>query len=264
MLTLSPSPPVKCPKSKNIMVLIFWPSPNSSLFCAYKSLTIFCPLFLGNPCLVHRITLFPYLPPVLFPVWWLFSKYFPSISCIVLCTRAVLPIIFSNTDLAEQRNVSNLAQLFSIYFAQETKFGLTYNLREIFQTNHSFTDFVKIGFCTYDDRLFAQTLLCFRFLISGRRQKNGFLAQRRPFLAQSWHFWPIWSHGWPKNDANKVPRWFSVTWVPKRLLPPVNIRIVSPKGQIWSKIWIFGHLGSNIGIFGPFRPMADHKTMRTR
>ena len=100
---------------------------------------------------MHRITLFPYLPSVLFPVWWLFSKYFPSISCIVLCTRAVLPIIFSNTDLAEQRNVSNLAQLFSIYFAQETKFGLTYNLREIFQTNHSFTDFVKLGFCTYDD-----------------------------------------------------------------------------------------------------------------
>ena len=62
--------------------------------------------------------------------------------------------------------MSNLAQLFSIYFAQETKFGLTYNLREIFQTNHSFTDFVKIGFCTYDDRLFAQTLLCFRLSIS--------------------------------------------------------------------------------------------------
>ena len=35
-------------------------------------------------------------------------------------------------------------------------------------------------------------------------------------------------------------------------------------GQIWPKIGIFGHFGPNICIFGPFRPMPDQKTMRTR
>ena len=32
-----------------------------------------------------------------------------------------------------------------------------------------------------------------------------------------------------KNNAKKVPRWFSVMWVPKLLLPPKRIRIFGPK-----------------------------------
>ena len=35
-------------------------------------------------------------------------------------------------------------------------------------------------------------------------------------------------------------------------------------GQIWSKIYIYVHFVPNIGIFGPFRPMPDQKTMQTR
>ena len=34
--------------------------------------------------------------------------------------------------------------------------------------------------------------------------------------------------------------------------------------QIWPAIGIFVHFGPNIGIFGPFRPMPNQKTMRTR
>ena len=39
---------------------------------------------------------------------------------------------------------------------------------------------------------------------------------------------------------------FSVKWVPKLLLPPVRIKIFGPKGKIWSKICICGHV-PNIG-----------------
>ena len=65
------------------------------------------------------------------------------------------------------------------------------------------------------------------------------MAQKRQNLAQYWHFrsfwanyqhfWPILSHALPKYNANKVPRWFSVMWVPKHLLSPVKIRIFCPK-----------------------------------
>ena len=39
--------------------------------------------------------------------------------------------------------------------------------------------------------------------------------------AKYWHLWPIWSHARPKNNANKMPRWFSLylgtkIWVPKK------------------------------------------------
>ena len=53
-------------------------------------------------------------------------------------------------------------------------------------------------------------------------KKLGFLVKFGPtLLAKYLH--TIWSHGWPKSDANKVSRWFSVMWVPKLLLPPVKI-----------------------------------------
>ena len=38
--------------------------------------------------------------------------------------------------------------------------------------------------------------------------KLGFLVQKWPKLAKYWHFWASWSHARPKNNANKVPRWF--------------------------------------------------------
>merc|ERR1712004_632241 len=45
-------------------------------------------------------------------------------------------------------------------------------------------------------------------------QKIGFWAQKRPNLAQNWHFGP-------KIDADKFYRWFSVMLVPKLLLTPM-------------------------------------------
>ena len=43
------------------------------------------------------------------------------------------------------------------------------------------------------------------------------------------HFWPIWSNAWPKNNEDKLFRWFSVMLVPKLLLTPIQIRIFGPK-----------------------------------
>ena len=48
------------------------------------------------------------------------------------------------------------------------------------------------------------------------------------FWAKNWHFWPISSYGRPKNNANKVLRWFSVMWVPKSLLCQKNWAGPSP------------------------------------
>jgi len=62
-------------------------------------------------------------------------------------------------------------------------------------------------------------------------QKNGLLVRKGPIwpkigiFAQYWPFWPIWSYAQPKNNANEVPTWFSVTlcghqnfcFLPKRL-----------------------------------------------
>ena len=59
------------------------------------------------------------------------------------------------------------------------------------------------------------------------------------FLAKYWHFWPIWSNAWPKNDANKLSRWFCY---------PLTFTI--------NQSWLFW---PNIGIFGPFDPLSDQK-----
>ena len=95
--------------------------------------------------------------------------------------------------------------------------------------------------------------------------KKGFLAHKRPKLA----FWPnigiFGPFGPMANQKMMQTRClgsFSVTWVPKLLLPPVRLGLFAQKGQIWSKICIFGLFGPNIGIFGPFCPMSDQKTMQ--
>ena len=49
------------------------------------------------------------------------------------------------------------------------------------------------------------------------------------FWAKYRHFWPIWSNAWPKNNADKLPKWFSVMWVTKLLIFPVEIKIFCPK-----------------------------------
>ena len=65
-----------------------------------------------------------------------------------------------------------------------------------------------------------------------------------------------------KNDANKVPRWFFRYMGDKTFASSCKIRSFGPKRP--NLVRIFGHFGLNIGIFGPFRPMPDQKTMRTR
>ena len=49
------------------------------------------------------------------------------------------------------------------------------------------------------------------------------------FWAKYRHFWPTWSNAWPKNNADKLPKWFSVMLVPKLLLNPIKIRLFGPK-----------------------------------
>ena len=81
------------------------------------------------------------------------------------------------------------------------------------------------------------------------------------FWAKYRHFLPIWSNAWPKNNADKLPKWFSVMLVPKLLLTPIKFRIF---GQKRTNLAQNGHFWSNIGIFGIFGPMRDHKMMWTK
>ena len=55
---------------------------------------------------------------------------------------------------------------------------------------------------------------------------------------------------------------FSVKWVLKHLLSQVRIRILCPKKTKFGPKLAF--FWPNIGIFGPFGPIADQKMMQTR
>ena len=75
------------------------------------------------------------------------------------------------------------------------------------------------------------------------------------FWAKYRHFWPTWSNAWPKNNADKLPKWFSVMLVPKLLLNPIKIRLFGPKTakfgpksaflSFWAKYCHFLHILSN-------------------
>ena len=76
------------------------------------------------------------------------------------------------------------------------------------------------------------------------------------FLAKYWHFWSIGSHSRPKTMGTRCLGGFSVTWVPKLLLPPVRIRIFSPKRpnlvqhmhfwSFWARYWHFWPIWSHV------------------
>ena len=72
------------------------------------------------------------------------------------------------------------------------------------------------------------------------------------FWAKYRHFCPIWSKAWPKNDANKLSRWFSVMLVPKLLLTPIKIRIFGPKTAK------FGPKSAFLVILGQILPFFAH------
>ena len=66
--------------------------------------------------------------------------------------------------------------------------------------------------------------------------KLGYLAQNRPNLAKIYHFWlnigifgPFRPMPNQETMQTRCLGGFSVTWVPKILLPPVEIRILGPK-----------------------------------
>ena len=89
-------------------------------------------------------------------------------------------------------------------------------------------------------------------------KNSNFFAHKRPNLAQNWLFWPDIGICGPFGlmaDQNTMQRrclgGFSVTWVPKLLLPPVRLGFMAPKGQIWSKISIFGQLLAFLAYFFP-------------
>merc|ERR1711952_93184 len=81
-------------------------------------------------------------------------------------------------------------------------------------------------------------------------KKNGFWAQKRPNLAQNWHFGPNIGIFGPfdlmrdqKTMRTSCLGGFLLCWY--------------KNGQIWSKICIFGHFEPNIAIFCTFCPMPD-------
>ena len=94
--------------------------------------------------------------------------------------------------------------------------------------------------------------------------KYGQIWPKMAFSANYWHFWPTWSNAWQKNNADKLPKWFSVMLVPKLLLTPIKIWSFGPKTAK------FGPKSAFLVILGQilpfFAPLANSwpKTIWTR
>ena len=82
--------------------------------------------------------------------------------------------------------------------------------------------------------------------------KTAKFGQKLAFWAKYRHFWPTWSNAWPKNNADKLPKWFSVMLVPKLLLTPIKIRIFGPKTAK------FGPKSAFLVILGQILPFFAH------
>ena len=82
--------------------------------------------------------------------------------------------------------------------------------------------------------------------------KTAKFGQKLALWAKYQRFWPIWSNAWPKNNADKLSRWFSVMLVPKLLLTPIKIRLF---GQKTAK---FGPKYAFLVIFGQILPFFAH------
>ena len=90
------------------------------------------------------------------------------------------------------------------------------------------------------------------------------------FLAKYWHFGPIWPHGRPKKNANKVPslgglplpnlnKYKKTNKYKKKTICflPLKLRILSQNMHLWSFCAKYWH-------FCPFCPKPDQKTVRKR
>ena len=97
------------------------------------------------------------------------------------------------------------------------------------------------------------TLLSIFFCATKKTQKMAFWAKYQ-------HFWPIWSNAWPKNNADKLSRWFSVMLVPKLLLTPIKIRIFGPKtAKFGPKYAFLVILGQILAFLAHFIPCPTKK-----
>ena len=97
-----------------------------------------------------------------------------------------------------------------------------------------------------------------KFLLPAPK-KIGFWAQKRPNLAQNWHFGPNIGIFGPfdlmpeqKTMRTSCLGGFSIMWVPKLLLTPLKIRILAPNIQI---------LGSKKHIFAPSSQLEPRRSM---
>ena len=82
--------------------------------------------------------------------------------------------------------------------------------------------------------------------------KTAKIGPKLAFWAKYRHFWPTWSNAWPKNNADKLPKWFSVMLVPKLLLNPIKIRLFGPKTAK------FGPKSAFLVILGQILPFFAH------
>ena len=79
------------------------------------------------------------------------------------------------------------------------------------------------------------------------------------FWAKYRHFWPIWSKAWPKNNADKLSRWFLLCCYQNFYLLPQKLGFFAQKRPNLAQNW---HLWPNVDIFGPLELMADQKRTR--
>ena len=124
-----------------------------------------------------------------------------------------------------------------------THFFLHYLLPPPHQHSSSFQSMLASFFFTKVPFRMAQHICFFQMDFW---PKNGQIWPKLAFSAKYQHFWPVWSNAWPKNNADKLPKWFSVMLVPKLLLNPIKIRLFGPKmakfGQKSSFLVILGQI----------------------
>ena len=94
-----------------------------------------------------------------------------------------------------------------------------------------------------------------KWIFGPKTDKSG---PKLAFLVNYWPSWPIWPNAQPRNDANEVPRWFSVMLVPKLLFPPMRNRIFGPKMAYLGPNMLYRSFSAN-GLSGPFDATPHQK-----